>query len=114
MLDDHIVNAAGGSKTRQLHDHRQMTDAIIDEIDQRDHELIRQIGEYQASHSDATPRDVATALRHLGCTVGDVENRQAVLDQLAAEQANDQKVDIDVEDATAKRGTRREWVKKRP
>ena len=46
--------------------------------------IFRRIGEYEAEHPDAEPGEVARAL---GCTAGDVERRQAMLERLLAEQA---------------------------
>lgn len=108
-LDEKAINAAGGDRMTQLHDHRRQDDAMVDELDQRGRELSQRIGEYQKDHPDATPQEVASAL---SCTAGDVECRQTMLSKLAAEQAEDGKEDIDVEDPDAKRGKRRKWVEK--
>ncbi len=108
-LDERAVNAVGGGKIRQLHDSRQQADGIVDEIDQREQELFRQIGEYQNDHPAETPEQVARAL---GCKAGDVESQQATLNRLISEQAEDQKEDIAVDDPNTKRGTRQKWVRK--
>lgn len=85
-----------------------------DEAAEREEELFRRIGEYMRDHPDATPEQVAKALREFGCTAGDVERRQAVLNRLIAQQSNDHQEDIDVEDPDTRRGTRRKWVQKLP
>lgn len=108
-LDERAINAAGGSIARQSHDHRQQAATLDDEIDAREQELVRQIGEYQRAHCNATPQQIAAAL---GCSAGDVERRQASLSQLIAEQSDDHEEDIDVDDATANRGKRRKWHRK--
>lgn len=110
-LDEKTVSAAGGSQRRQLHDHRQRAEDLVDALDAREQELFRRIGEYQGEHPNATPEEVASAL---GCTAGDVERRQAVLNQLVSEQADDQREDVDVDDPHTKRGARRKWVRRRP
>ncbi len=81
---------------------------------EREQELFRRIGEYAQDHPDATPEQVARALREFGCTAGDVERRQAELNRLIAQQSDDHQEDIDVEDPDTKHGTRRKWVQKRP
>jgi len=111
-LDEEAVNAAGGSIRRQKHYHKERTEAIDNEIDARDQELGRRIGEYLEDHPGATPQQVASALRDLGCTAGDVERRQAVLEQLMKEQSDDQEEDINSEDSATKRGTHRRWTRK--
>jgi hypothetical protein len=81
-----------------------------DVADRREQELFERISEYQKAHPDATPEQVASAV---GCTAGEVERRQASLDRLAAEQAQDHLEDVDLEDPNTQRRTRREWVSKR-
>ncbi|MBI5865873.1 MAG: hypothetical protein HZB38_15500 [Planctomycetes bacterium] len=81
---------------------------------EREEELFRRIGEYEKDHPDATPEQVARALRDFGCTAGDVERRQAVLNRLIAQQSDDHQEDVDVEDPDTKSGKRRKWVPKRP
>ncbi len=108
-LTEKAVNAAGGSRMTQLHEHGRQTDAMIDELDQREQELNQRIGEYLQTHPGTTAQQVAAAL---DCTAGDVERRQGILDRLADEQAKDEKEDADVEDPHTKRGKRRKWVKK--
>ncbi|MCH8242448.1 MAG: hypothetical protein IH897_07550 [Planctomycetes bacterium] len=109
-LTEAAVNAAGGGKMRQLHDHRQKAAAIDDQIDEGDRELARRIKEYQRDNPHATTQQVAGAL---GCSSGDVERRQATLDGLVAEQSADHLEDVDVEDPTTQSGTRRKWTPKR-
>ncbi|MCH7808549.1 MAG: hypothetical protein IIB60_04940 [Planctomycetes bacterium] len=94
---------------RQLHDYRRQADGIVDEIDQREQELFRQIGKYLNEHPAETPMQVARAL---GCTAGDVESRQATLNRLVSEQVGDQQEDIAADDPNTKRGTRQKWVRK--
>ena len=109
-LNEDAVNAVGGDRMRQTHDHRQQADRITDEVDAREKALFRQIGEYQEGHPDATPEQVAAAV---GCTAGEVEFRQITLERLADEQAESDLEDTDVEDDTTRRGKRRSWVEKR-
>ncbi|UCE61591.1 MAG: hypothetical protein JSU63_07540 [Phycisphaerales bacterium] len=108
-LDEKTVNAVGGSRMTQLHDHRQQADKTDAELDRRDKELFARIGEFEKSHPQATTQQIAAGV---GCTAGDVERRQATLNQLAAEQNQDHQEDIDVEDPLAKRGLRRKWGNK--
>jgi len=82
-IDLGTVTKAGGSHRAQMHAFREAQGAQDAEIDAREKELFRQIEEYQAKHPDAAPQEIARAL---GCTAGDVERRQALLEQLLAEQ----------------------------
>jgi hypothetical protein len=109
-LDERAVNAAGGGMMRQLHYARQQAADIGREIDERDMELFRRIDDYQKDNPDVDPEDVASAV---GCTAGDVERRQAALNRLVAEQTEDQKEDVAVEDHNSKRGMRQKWFEKR-
>ena len=110
-LNERTVNAAGGNPRQQKHAAYQNSFDVAGEIDEREQELFRRIDEYQQEHPEATPQEIAAAL---GCTAGEVECRQAILDRLMAEQTEDHLEDVDVEDPESKRGTRRKWVNKRP
>ena len=106
-LDERAINEAGGCPATQLHAHREESAARDDDIDRQERELFERIGEYREANPDATPPEVARAI---GCSAGDVERRDAMLQQLTKEQADSAKEEIDVEDPTARRGKRREWV----
>lgn len=109
-LDEKAVNAAGASPSRQLRDHKQQAEALDDEIDGRDRALNERIGKYLKDNPGATPNKVA---REVGCTAQDVERRQAELERLVAEQSDDRKEDVEVEDPTTKSGRRQKWAEKR-
>ena len=109
-LDEHSVNAAGGSRMRQLHASRQEACDVADEIDQREHVLFGRIGDYLQAHPDATPEEVASAI---GCAAVDVERREEVLKQLAAQQARDRREDSDVEAPDKRRGAGQKRVRRR-
>ena len=82
-LDPRIVNAAGGSVRTQYHASEEDEETIDKEVDRRQQVLAQRIGEYMKQHPEATPQKVAQAL---GCTAGEVERRQTVLDRLIADQ----------------------------
>lgn len=109
-LDEQWMNEAGAGKQTQLHRHRDQMAVLDDQIDAREAELHRRIGEYQKEHPTETPQQIARAC---GCTAADVERRQAMLRELIAQQAESAKEDTDEPDPDTKRGTRRHWVKKR-
>jgi len=85
-----FVNKAGGSARAQSHDSAEDKEAIDEEVDRREQVLAQRIGEYLKQHPDATPREVARAL---SCTAGEVERRQAALEQLSAGQDESAKED---------------------
>lgn len=82
-LDPRIVNTAGGSIRTQSHASEEDEEAIDKEVDRRQQVLAERIGEYLKQHPKATPQEVAQVL---GCTAGEVERRQTVLDRLVADQ----------------------------
>jgi hypothetical protein len=82
-LDPRIVTAAGGSVRTQYHAAEEDEEAIDKEVDRRQQALAERIGEYLKEHPEATPQEVAQAL---GCTAGEVERRQTVLNRLIADQ----------------------------
>jgi len=82
-LDSRIVNEAGGSLRAQHHASEENEGAADEEVERRQQVLAQRIGEYLKQHPAATPAEVAQAL---GCTAGEVERRQAVLDRLIADQ----------------------------
>ncbi|HUT58107.1 MAG TPA: hypothetical protein VNA25_09695 [Phycisphaerae bacterium] len=89
-LDLRTVNAAGGNIQTQKHAAEEDEEALDTEIDKREQDLGRQIGDYLKHHPDATPQEVARALC---CTAGEVELRQAALEQLIADQAENAEED---------------------
>jgi hypothetical protein len=109
-LNERAVNEAGGSASAQARSHREATASLDESIDAQDQTLNGRIGAYQQDHPDATPQQVAAAV---GCTAGEVERRQAMLTQLASEQANDHLEDTVVEDLNTQSQTRQQWVAKR-
>ena len=109
-LDLKAVNVAGGTRSSQKHRADEEREARDAEIDEREKELYKQIRDYQEEYPDATPEQVAKAL---GCTAGDVERRQAALNSLTAQQAEEEREDKDEPDPNARRGKRRKWVGKR-
>lgn len=113
-LNECSITQAGSAPGSQLRHHRAQIEQLDTEIDAREESLYQQIAEYQRAHPEATAQQVAAALRDAGCTPGDVERRQALLNRLAAEQADDALEDQDEDDPESKRGTRRKWVRKRP
>lgn len=110
-LNEKAVNAAGANHSRQMRDHKQQAEALDDEIDGRDRALNERIAKYVKDHPDATPDEVGRAV---GCTAQDVERRQAELDRLVADQNDDRKEDVKVEDPTTRSGRTQKWLKKRP
>jgi len=99
-LDVRAVTEDGGNRQAQMHAFREAQEAQDADIDAREKELFRRIGEYQAAHPDAAPQEVARAL---GCTAGDVERRQAMLERLLAEQSES----AEEEDGAEKFGKRK-------
>ena len=89
-LDLRTVNVAGGSTQTQKHAAEEDEEALDAKIDQREQDLSWQIGDYLKRHPDATPQEVARAI---GCTAGEVERRQAALEQLIADQADNAEED---------------------
>ena len=89
-LDPTVMNVAGGKWSGQMHEAHREKEIRDDEIDRRERELFQRIGDYQKEHPKAAPQEVARAVE---CTAGDVERRQAMLNRLAAEQAESQKED---------------------
>lgn len=105
-LDERAVNAAGGNPAAQLREHRRTVDARDDEIDQKEKELLHQIGEYRKGHPDEA---VQTVARALGCMACDVERRDAELEQLIDAQKKSEMEDRINETG---HGTSKEWVEK--
>lgn len=101
-LDVRAVTEVGGGRRAQMHAFRAAQEAQDAEIDAREKELFRRIGDYQAEHPDATPQEVARAL---GCTAGDVERRQAMLERLLAEQSESAE-----EEGGADGESRQRWI----
>jgi len=114
-LDVRAVTEVGGSKRGQMHASREAQEAQDAEIDAREKELFRRIGEYQAKHPDAAPQEVARAL---GCTAGDVERRQAMLERLLADQAESAEEEDGAEKFGKRKGrpdgeNRQRWIRRR-
>jgi hypothetical protein len=110
-LNEHAVNAAGASRTAQLHDHHDQTSIVDAKIDEEERVLFDGIGYYQRLHPNATIQEIAAALK---CTSGLVERRQAMLNRLAAQQADSQQEDIRSVSDGANSGHRQKWVAKIP
>lgn len=88
-LEDYLAEAGDDSKGGQIHGARLAEEERDNNIDARDQELFKRIGEYKKSHPDADTTAIAKAV---GCTAGDVERRQAAIDRLTKEQAADEQV----------------------
>jgi hypothetical protein len=82
-LDTRIVNEAGGSSRTQHHASEGDEEAVDEEVDRQEQVLTQRIGKYLKQHPRSTPQEIAQAL---GCTAGEIERRQAILDRLVAEQ----------------------------
>jgi hypothetical protein len=113
-LDVRAVTEVGGGKQAQMHASREAQEAQDAEIDAREKELFRRIGEYQAKHPDAAPQEVARAL---GCTAGDVERRQAMLERLLADQAESAEEEDGAEKFGKRKGRpdgekRQKWIRR--
>jgi hypothetical protein len=108
-LDLKAVNLAGGTKDSQVHRQREEQETRDVEVDARERELFRRIGEYQKANPTKSAHEVASALK---CTAGDVERRQAMIDRLKAEQQKNAREDVNEPDLGTKRGRRRKWVRK--
>lgn len=78
------LTAEGENPQSQKRAHKLEAVEHDDEFDAQELELTRQIGEYLKANPKADPREVGKAV---GCTAGEVEQRQAALDRLVAEQA---------------------------
>jgi len=113
-LDVRAVTEDGGSERVQRHAFREAQEAQDAEMDAREKELFGRIGEYQAKHPGATPQEVARAL---GCTVGDVERRQAMLERLLAEQSESAQEETGAERFGKRKGrpegeNRQRWIRR--
>jgi hypothetical protein len=110
-LDTRAVTEDGGDEGGQVHAFQEDQEAQDAEIDACEKELFQRIGEFQAKHPDAAPKDIAQAL---GCAVGDVERRQAVLDRLLAEQSESAKEENGAERFGKRKDgkNRQKWVPK--
>ena len=114
-LDPRIVNEAGGSARTQYHASEEDEGAIDEEVDRREQVLAQRIGEYLKQHPEATPQEVAQAL---GCTAGEVERRQAVLNRLIADQTESTDEDgggkyIEKKEGRPQDDKPRKWFRKR-
>ena len=115
-LDVKTVSEAGGRLEAQRHEAEGRQQALDDEMDQRERELFKQIDEYQKEHPDTTLQQIAAAI---GCTAGDIERRQAMLDKLTAEQDASAKEDAggrlpDEAEPGVDLAQPKQWVRKRP
>jgi len=85
LQDYHIE--AGQERGAQINNHRQHQAELDEEIDKQEQELFRRIGEYQEEHPESEPQQIAKAV---GCTAGDVERRQTIMNRLITEQVADE------------------------
>ncbi len=109
-LEDYI--SAGGSKPNsQRYAHRAAQESRDDELDAQEKELFGRIGNFVKANPEATDQEAAAAL---GCTAGDVERRQATLDQLAQEQVESAREDTEHPEWDEKEGKPKpqKWIKK--
>ena len=83
-LSPQVTTAAGADIETQRHAWEEDEAALDEKINSRQQALAEKIGEYLKEHPDAKPQAVAQAV---GCTAGEVERRQIVLNRLMAQQA---------------------------
>lgn len=109
-LDERTISSAGGNPSRQRHEWRDQAEAVDAALDARDMEILSQIDEYRQGHPDASVHDIARAV---GCTAREVDQRQAQLDRLTAEQARDAEEDDGLRNSESEGASRQRRVRKR-
>lgn len=110
-LDERSINELGGSTSRMPHDHRRAIEATNADLDEKEGELFKLIGEYENAHPGASREEI---MAKTGCSAGDIERRNAILNRLAKEQQESKSEDEDTDDELTKRGKRRKWNSKKP
>jgi len=112
-LDVAWINEHGASTGGQMHAFRLEQKGRDDEIDRRERELFKLIGEYRNAHPKATPSEVA---RVVGCTAGDVERHQVMLKYECTQQAESAAEEENVigPDGRMKGKKKQKWRWKKP